>query len=109
EFGEVVITNRSVDEEDVILPLQKVIRLATEQDILTMTENSEVAYKAFNIGVKKIEHHKLDMTLVDAGYTFDRNKVIFDLDRKSTRLNSSHVSISYAVFCLKKKNHIKIQ
>src|SRR5699024_11348377 len=26
-------------------------------------------------------------------------------DRKSTRLNSSHVSISYAVFCLKKKSH----
>src|SRR5438067_6313393 len=26
------------------------------------------------------------------------------VDRKSTRLNSSHVSISYAVFCLKKKN-----
>src|SRR5438067_4404880 len=29
-------------------------------------------------------------------------------DRKSTRLNSSHVSISYAVFCLKKKNKIVI-
>src|SRR5690349_24128959 len=28
-----------------------------------------------------------------------------DLDRKSTRLNSSHVEISYAVFCLKKKNN----
>src|SRR5690348_17760252 len=28
----------------------------------------------------------------------------FDLDRKSTRLNSSHPSISYAVFCLKKKS-----
>src|SRR5690606_41393953 len=28
------------------------------------------------------------------------------LDRKSTRLNSSHVKISYAVFCLKKKNCI---
>src|SRR5438874_9771115 len=27
-----------------------------------------------------------------------------DQDRKSTRLNSSHVEISYAVFCLKKKN-----
>src|SRR5690606_39960966 len=27
------------------------------------------------------------------------------LDRKSTRLNSSHVKISYAVFCLKKKNN----
>src|SRR2546422_8458276 len=29
---------------------------------------------------------------------------VIDLDRKSTRLNSSHGYISYAVFCLKKKN-----
>src|SRR4051812_49999231 len=29
------------------------------------------------------------------------------VDRKSTRLNSSHMSISYAVFCLKKKKNIK--
>src|SRR2546429_5906685 len=29
----------------------------------------------------------------------------FEGDRKSTRLNSSHGYISYAVFCLKKKNH----
>src|SRR3712207_8047429 len=28
----------------------------------------------------------------------------FEADRKSTRLNSSHANISYAVFCLKKKN-----
>src|SRR3712207_7086110 len=28
------------------------------------------------------------------------------LDRKSTRLNSSHANISYAVFCLKKKKHL---
>src|SRR5574341_1569652 len=33
----------------------------------------------------------------------------FHLDRKSTRLNSSHQLISYAVFCLKKKKHKKIQ
>src|SRR5437868_13067318 len=31
------------------------------------------------------------------------------LDRKSTRLNSSHVSISYAVFCLKKKKKKRTQ
>jgi len=29
-----------------------------------------------------------------------------DRDRKSTRLNSSHITISYAVFCLKKKNNV---
>src|SRR3712207_7492214 len=32
-----------------------------------------------------------------------RANLIFGLDRKSTRLNSSHANISYAVFCLKKK------
>src|SRR5690242_21220320 len=33
-------------------------------------------------------------------------EVLEDGDRKSTRLNSSHMSISYAVFCLKKKNRM---
>src|SRR5690348_17564911 len=33
-----------------------------------------------------------------------RHLLVRNLDRKSTRLNSSHPSISYAVFCLKKKN-----
>src|SRR5699024_12515735 len=32
---------------------------------------------------------------------------LLQADRKSTRLNSSHVSISYAVFCLKKKKNTK--
>src|SRR5438067_7870593 len=34
--------------------------------------------------------------------------VLVTTDRKSTRLNSSHVSISYAVFCLKKKNYTSV-
>src|SRR3712207_7550871 len=33
------------------------------------------------------------------------NGDVISLDRKSTRLNSSHANISYAVFCLKKKKH----
>src|SRR5690625_7236171 len=43
-----------------------------------------------------------------AQYTFMcyENGGIVDEDRKSTRLNSSHVAISYAVFCLKKKTLI---
>src|SRR3712207_6896609 len=35
-------------------------------------------------------------------------RVAASLDRKSTRLNSSHANISYAVFCLKKKNQTEI-
>src|SRR5690554_7706586 len=37
-------------------------------------------------------------------YYFNARWYDSELDRKSTRLNSSHVRISYAVFCLKKKN-----
>src|SRR5258707_5719379 len=38
-----------------------------------------------------------------AGYGYRHTSPTQPLDRKSTRLNSSHANISYAVFCLKKK------
>src|SRR5439155_19586921 len=41
----------------------------------------------------------------DAGHGIDLSR----RDRKSTRLNSSHVAISYAVFCLKKKKKTSLQ
>src|SRR5437763_10033723 len=51
------------------------------------------------------------LTDMETGYKAFRSDVLKSLDlredrdRKSTRLNSSHRCISYAVFCLKKKNH----
>src|SRR3712207_8160788 len=42
------------------------------------------------------------------GGKFLNNWRMAELDRKSTRLNSSHANISYAVFCLKKKNTYSI-
>src|SRR5262245_64677259 len=44
-------------------------------------------------------------TTLDSIYVRDAS--IVSRDRKSTRLNSSHLGISYAVFCLKKKKNIK--
>src|SRR3712207_3963353 len=45
---------------------------------------------------------------VEVKYDELKNRLeIENLDRKSTRLNSSHANISYAVFCLKKKKHIR--
>ncbi|MGM8365504.1 PSP1 domain-containing protein [Virgibacillus sp. W0181] len=77
EFGKVVIANRQVDEEDVVLPLKKVIRIATEQDKHDVAENQEKAKTALEVCKEKIIKHELDMNLVDVEYTFDRNKVIF--------------------------------
>ncbi|MDX8047516.1 stage 0 sporulation family protein [Gracilibacillus sp. S3-1-1] len=77
EFGKVVVGNKHVDEEDVVLPLKKVIRIATDKDKLIVVENKEIADDAYKTCVTKIKEHKLDMNLVDVEYTFDRNKVIF--------------------------------
>src|SRR5690625_6484276 len=43
----------------------------------------------------------LKVEWIEEGAQFFVNNLVFFLDRKSTRLNSSHVAISYAVFCLK--------
>src|SRR2546421_7759831 len=44
------------------------------------------------------------MTAMSAGDRLRKSRTDASVDRKSTRLNSSHDQISYAVFCLKKKN-----
>ncbi|HLR15289.1 MAG TPA: stage 0 sporulation family protein [Bacillota bacterium] len=77
EFGKAVMNNRQVDEEDVVLPLKKVKRIATERDKETVRENSRQANIAFDTCVEKIATHKLDMNLVEVEYTLDRNKIIF--------------------------------
>src|SRR5690242_21626940 len=46
-----------------------------------------------------------EMCIAEAGAMMYMDDGIMMKDRKSTRLNSSHMSISYAVFCLKKKKN----
>src|SRR3712207_7825223 len=61
-----------------------------------------------NAAISAIKQRKLDQIPVtgqDATLEGIQNIVNGDQDRKSTRLNSSHANISYAVFCLKKKTH----
>src|SRR5699024_11316848 len=47
-----------------------------------------------------VQEQQLNWKMAEANVSEDK---LSKKDRKSTRLNSSHVSISYAVFCLKKK------
>src|SRR5438876_5274274 len=50
-----------------------------------------------------VEHRLFDEVHVNLDRDCFRRQFVDQIDRKSTRLNSSHPSISYAVFCLKKK------
>lgn len=77
EFGKVVTARKQVGENDVVLPLKKVLRIADAKDRLIVEENKAAAAEAYHICCQKVEEHKLDMKLVDVEYTFDRNKVVF--------------------------------
>jgi len=77
EYGKVVITKKQVDENDVVLPLKKVIRIANENDRTIVDENKHAAKEAYQVCQQKVVEHNLDMKLVDVEYTFDRNKIIF--------------------------------
>src|SRR5699024_11748148 len=58
-------------------------------------ESSEIFEGGIVTYSEQIKHHVLKVS----------TETLEKQDRKSTRLNSSHVSISYAVFCLKKKKN----
>jgi len=77
EFGEVVVGPKEVSEEDIVAPLKKVIRVATEDDKIRNQENKEKEKDAFDICLDKVTKHNLDMKLTDVEYTFDNNKIIF--------------------------------
>src|SRR2546427_4964230 len=65
------------------------------------------SYSRIKTALQAIKQHAdLELQLVVAASALlDRyGMAVRDIDRKSTRLNSSHSQISYAVFCLKKKN-----
>lgn len=77
EYGKVVIGRKTVQENDVVLPLKKVIRIADYTDAQLVEENKRAAKDAFSTCFDKIKDHQLRMKLVDVEYTFDRNKIIF--------------------------------
>jgi len=77
EYGSVVIGVRGVEEEKIVQPLKPVIRIATPEDDKTEEENKIKETEAYTICLEKIRKHKLEMKLIDAEYTFDKNKVLF--------------------------------
>lgn len=77
ECGEIAMENREVPDEEIVKPLKRIIRAATEADLRTLRENKEKEKKAFAICEEKIRAHKLDMKLVDVEYTFDSGKILF--------------------------------
>src|SRR5690606_40902239 len=69
----------------------------------------EAAFPLFQFSYNKWRHIRVNLVflsttmMINALFGIATAGVFVWLDRKSTRLNSSHVKISYAVFCLKKK------
>ena len=77
EYAQCVQGNTMIDEMELMAPLRPVVRMATEEDKLTVAKNLEKQEKAFAICEAKIAEHQLDMKLVEVEYSFEGNKIIF--------------------------------
>lgn len=77
EFATVTMTKRVVKGSEVVLPLRKLVRIATENDERRHEDNREKEVEAFNMCLSKIEERRLDMKLVDVEYAFDNSKLLF--------------------------------
>lgn len=77
EFGEAVSDIKEIEDEEAVLPLKDVIRIATEEDVQTHNSNIEKEKTAFDVCNEKIAKHELQMKLIDVEYTFDGNKILF--------------------------------
>lgn len=77
EMGRVMIEKREVSDEEIVQPLKKVLRKATEEDYQKAQDNIKRASQALEICKDKIKKHNLPMKLLHAEYTFDNNKLLF--------------------------------
>ncbi len=77
EFGFAVTANRTVMASDIVSPLKKILRMATEEDRAHYEENNRRREEAFAVCKEKIAEHGIDMKLIDVEYTFDNNKLLF--------------------------------
>ncbi len=77
EFGYVVKGVMEIGDDEVVQPLKKVIRIATDEDLDQEEANSLEEADAFRACLDKIRKHKLEMKLIDCEYTFDKNKLLF--------------------------------
>src|SRR5437899_7076026 len=84
-------------------PLLKLAEPWPEADVLKQRKKESEERPLF----KSID--PLEFTLTGPFNTINKDHNPDSTDRKSTRLNSSHLGISYAVFCLKKKNLVELQ
>ena len=77
EYGICSGGNHRISTREIVAPLRKVLRFATEADEKQMIEMRNKEKKAYQICLQKIEDHKLDMQLVSAEYSFDGSKILF--------------------------------
>lgn len=77
ECGEVALEPKEVSENEIVKPLKKILRKATEADKKKLEENRKKEAEALKVCEQKIEKHGLDMKLVDVDYTLDGSKILF--------------------------------
>ena len=77
EYAEVLIPNRHVEDDKVVAPLKKVLRIATYKDTKRYEECKKIEKEAFKVCEEKIKEHKLNIVLTEVECKFDNSKILF--------------------------------
>ena len=81
EYGTCTGGNHQVPFRDIVPPLRRVIRLATEADHRVLANNQVKEKRPLTSASRKFQEHKLDMQLVLCRYAFDGSKILFFFHR----------------------------
>src|SRR5690625_5512118 len=93
--------------EAIMIPESAIAPSAGEQYIFVLQPDQTVRRRSGKIGIRR--GGWVEVSGIEPGQEVLITGLQKVRDRKSTRLNSSHVAIAYCVFCLKQKNFVRIR
>ena len=77
QFGTVEVANKEISSEQLTSALSNIVRIASKKDVEQNEKNIASSKEALSKCKELIEKYKLEMMVLDASYTFDRNQLLF--------------------------------
>lgn len=77
ECGEIAVGAKLVPADDLVQPVRRIMRVASPEDVSQMGSDRKHEKEAFMFACARVKELALDMKVVDAEWTFDRQKLVF--------------------------------
>ena len=93
EFGKIELGNYLIENSKINRPLKKIVRIASKNDFLKYKKNEQNEKKALQYCKNLVRKNNLNMTIVDAHYTFNEEQLSYERQRQSIQGQIDHLMI----------------